>query len=441
MEQQATPPDDVPADHAEGLRHPNIADASLSQGAETLAQHLARTGRLPAMKGMALSAELLSALDFAHAQGRVHGGIDLQHLLVSRSGRLQVIGFDRPVAAGPAPSAAQEAPPHLAPEQVLGLPVDHRADLYAAAVVIYELLTGVPPFPGVPQRILGAPALPAQAARPELPPAVNTVLQRALSSNPEARFQRAAEFSAALQSALGRPLWAGSSEPVAAPVAAASAASAVATPRLQRFETAVAAACLATIAYLASLATAPPTVPRVAPGWSYLEARPTPPGAAAVIPARESIAAGEEVIVLGASPPPSEPLAASTPQPPSAPQPVADQPPDAPAGPAAPRQPVGAEPAPSARASPSPQPAIVRAAAPRSADGASPAPAPARRAIRRPQPAWVELGCRQGNSLARDMCTVFRCATAEFRRHPICVRMHAEQQRVRDRMALSQGGP
>ncbi|MFL6694478.1 MAG: hypothetical protein ACJ8GO_16145 [Ramlibacter sp.] len=61
--------------------------------------------------------------------------------------------------------------------------------------------------------------------------------------------------------------------------------------------------------------------------------------------------------------------------------------------------------------------------------------------IARPGPPDPGGACRQDSALAPELCTVFRCATAEFRQHPVCVQMHAEGARARARLAESRGGP
>jgi hypothetical protein len=98
----------------------------------------------------------------------------------------------------------------MAPEQVLGDPIDARADLYGAGVVLYRLLTGQLPFAAentiaVIQKQVSDDPAPLHVHRSDLPPWCETIVQRALAKSPDARFQTAEEFRAALQAAAGLP--------------------------------------------------------------------------------------------------------------------------------------------------------------------------------------------------------------------------------------------
>jgi hypothetical protein len=94
-------------------------------------------------------------------------------------------------------------PRYMSPEQVQGLEVDARSDLFSAGVMLYELLTSALPFEGVHPmavvaKILHVAHAPVQGLRPEVPPALAAVVDKALSKNPDHRYQTAQTFSAAL---------------------------------------------------------------------------------------------------------------------------------------------------------------------------------------------------------------------------------------------------
>jgi hypothetical protein len=180
---------------AAALQHPNIVAVydcdrqgqTASQAmefveGENLAQHLARVGSLPALQALALVAQLLSALEAAHARGLAHGRIEPAHLLVSRAGRLKVLGFGVP----------QPVEPTVAD------------DLYRSAVVAYQMFTGESPSQRPGQD--GGRLAPHQL-RPDLPVALDGVFERALSDDPQARYGSAGELSAALRGAFEAPLW------------------------------------------------------------------------------------------------------------------------------------------------------------------------------------------------------------------------------------------
>jgi serine/threonine-protein kinase len=109
-------------------------------------------------------------------------------------------------------------PSYMSPEQILGLPVDGRSDLFSAAVILYQFLTGERPFAGssttTMQKVLKEDPLPPSTLNVQLPEAIDAVVRKALAKRPEERYQTAAEFAAALRAAVeSRPV------PVPMPVA------------------------------------------------------------------------------------------------------------------------------------------------------------------------------------------------------------------------------
>ena len=89
---------------------------------------------------------------------------------------------------------------YLSPEQARGAPVTASSDLYSAAIVLYEMLTGKVPFTGdsaieIAMKHLNDPPKPPSKIRPEIPPELDQVVLRALAKNPEDRYQTAEEFS------------------------------------------------------------------------------------------------------------------------------------------------------------------------------------------------------------------------------------------------------
>jgi serine/threonine-protein kinase len=105
--------------------------------------------------------------------------------------------------------AAIGTPAYLSPEQINGAEIDHRADLYAMGCLLHELLTGQPPFRGespfaVMHQHLFAEPEPVSRLRPQVPPAVEAVIRRALRKDPKERFADARQMGAALAEALAR---------------------------------------------------------------------------------------------------------------------------------------------------------------------------------------------------------------------------------------------
>ena len=206
--------------HAAGRRfHPNIVtilDFGEEGGAPFLAMEyiegrsldalLKEAGRLSLERGVSIVLQILEALRFAHADGIVHRDIKPSNIMVLDSGDVKVADF------GVAHIDSSEltvigdvlgTPAYMAPEQLWGAPIDHRTDLFAAGVVLFEAITGVKPFRGKsvteiisymqtrgPEDVL--------AHVPTAPPVLKDVISRALAFDPDQRYASAAEFSRAL---------------------------------------------------------------------------------------------------------------------------------------------------------------------------------------------------------------------------------------------------
>jgi len=149
--------------------------------------------------------QILDALGAAHGHGITHRDIKPANLLMTRDGRVKIADFgiarlDRIVLTQY--TAMVGTPSYMAPEQAGGQPIDHRADLFATGAILYEMLAGKPPFLGsnLPETLANLLG-PSPVATALLPPVLAPILARALAKAPEARFQSAAEFAAALHSA------------------------------------------------------------------------------------------------------------------------------------------------------------------------------------------------------------------------------------------------
>jgi serine/threonine-protein kinase len=170
-----------------------------------------------------IMAQLLDALQWAHSFGVIHRDVKPSNLIVS-SGRVKITDFgiaristSRLTQTG----TALGTPAYMAPEQYSGAPVDHRADLFSAAVMLYELVTGHRPFAGesiheLAYKICHADAPPLAAHDPSLPPGLQAVVTRALAKDREARYPSAHELATAIAAAIsgarspsraGAPSW------------------------------------------------------------------------------------------------------------------------------------------------------------------------------------------------------------------------------------------
>jgi serine/threonine-protein kinase len=207
------------------LQHPNIvsvydADRDLDVAflvmeyveGRDLKHHLDQGARYTLEQIAALMGDLLAALDYAHSQRIIHRDIKPANLLIENSGRLKLTDFG--VAriqdaedATRTRGAMIGTLKYMAPEQVQGLPVDARCDLFSAGIVLYQLLTGARPFEGgndfeTIQQIVTQTPPPPSSLNPSLPPEIDRVLARALEKDRERRYASAAEFNDALQQAV-----------------------------------------------------------------------------------------------------------------------------------------------------------------------------------------------------------------------------------------------
>jgi serine/threonine-protein kinase len=214
------------AHSAARLQHPNIVSVYDSdrhgdmaflvmefiQG-EDLKHHLDAGRRYSLEETLRMVRDLLSALDYAHRQNIVHRDVKPANLLIEADGRVKLTDFGvaRIQDSGEATRTQGTMVgtlKYMSPEQVQGLPIDARADLFAVGVVLYQLLTGKRPFDGdtdfaIIQQIVGhVPAAPS-SFNTLLPPAIDAVMARALAKKRDQRFATAQEFSAALQEASG----------------------------------------------------------------------------------------------------------------------------------------------------------------------------------------------------------------------------------------------
>jgi len=189
-----------------------------------LARHAKGAGRrvpcLPIARALAYFEQLLGAVASLHALGIVHRDIKPQNVLVRRDGivKLTDFGIAKRIAgegSSKAPTDAGTAPgtgAYMSPEQVLGHPVDGRSDLYSAAIVLYEMLAGRPPFPPAGKSELlvrgeqvSQPPPPIRAFFQQLPAAIEGFFSRSLAKDPNARFASAIETGAAARAAFGLP--------------------------------------------------------------------------------------------------------------------------------------------------------------------------------------------------------------------------------------------
>jgi serine/threonine-protein kinase len=206
------------------LQHPNILPV-LTAGTreqllyyvipyvpgESLRHRLTREGRLPVSDAIRILHEVADALAYAHAEGVIHRDIKPENILLEGShavltdfGVARALGESRSGGRLTDTGLAVGTPGYMAPEQAAGeRQVDGRADVYALAVVGYEMLAGFQPFEGASAQAVLAAHLtqtprPLLDLRPETPPEAANAILRALAKDPNTRLRTAAELRDAL---------------------------------------------------------------------------------------------------------------------------------------------------------------------------------------------------------------------------------------------------
>jgi tetratricopeptide (TPR) repeat protein/tRNA A-37 threonylcarbamoyl transferase component Bud32 len=264
------------------LNHPNIATIHDFESigdrdllvmeyvpGETLSDLIER-GALPEREVVQLGIQLLQGLGAAHGQGVIHRDLKPRNLRVTAEGHLKILDyglaqFAAAVSAnlttrtgGATGSPFEGTPVYMAPEQLRGLTVDERSDLYAAGEILFEMMTARRPFSaanvfGLMDQVLHQPPPAPRAMNPHVSLALEEIVLRALEKSPDQRYQRAADFEASL-----RGLAPG--VPVSRPPKRRRAAA---------YVTAILAGGIAALAawYLASLEPTPPVMAFSARDW------------------------------------------------------------------------------------------------------------------------------------------------------------------------------
>jgi eukaryotic-like serine/threonine-protein kinase len=172
---------------------------------ESLAELLARDGTPSLARTLEIAHALCEGLDAAHRAGVVHRDLKPQNVLLERGGRVVITDFGIAYAADHSDSPRGAGTPlYMAPEQVEGLEVDARADLYALGALLYELLTGAAVWAGTnalavaTARLLAPPPDP-RATNPQIPVALGELVQRCMARKSEARPQSAREIAVAIE--------------------------------------------------------------------------------------------------------------------------------------------------------------------------------------------------------------------------------------------------
>jgi serine/threonine-protein kinase len=190
-------------------------DMRLVEGPD-LSTILANRGPLDPAAAVDVIRQVASALDAAHAEGLVHRDVKPSNVLVDGSGFAYLVDFGIARSMGPAADITGTGIPvgtvaYMAPERFATEPVDHRVDVYSLACLLYQCLTGAPPFPegnalALMHAHLNQPPPRLTAHRPDLPDALDDVIATGMAKHPEVRYTTAGGLAAAATQALTRRL-------------------------------------------------------------------------------------------------------------------------------------------------------------------------------------------------------------------------------------------
>ena len=208
--------------HAEGqavgmLSHPNIVsvyDVSSVDGVDyivmelvdgiTLKQYMERKGVLNWKETLHFATQIAKALDHAHSRGLVHRDIKPHNVMVLKNGSVRVTDFGIARIMSKSNTLTKEAlgsVHYISPEQAKGGRVDHRSDLYSLGVVMYEMITGRPPYDGESpvsvaiQHIAGGATKPS-VLNPNMPAGLEHIIRRAMANDLKDRYASALDMIA-----------------------------------------------------------------------------------------------------------------------------------------------------------------------------------------------------------------------------------------------------
>jgi eukaryotic-like serine/threonine-protein kinase len=162
--------------------------------------------RMPIDRAVNLALGICDALDYMHKHGVVHRDLKPENIMVDAHDRIKLIDFgiamkeDARRLTFTNVTATLGTPDYISPEQVKGQRGDQRSDIYSLGAMLYEMLTGEPPFSGpnplavMNERVLNDPR-PARKLRPEISPELQEILYRALERDPRHRYATAHEMA------------------------------------------------------------------------------------------------------------------------------------------------------------------------------------------------------------------------------------------------------
>ncbi|QDQ89458.1 Stk1 family PASTA domain-containing Ser/Thr kinase [Rhodococcus sp. WB9] len=181
---------------------------------DTLRDIVRSEGPMAPRRAMEVISDVCAALDFSHRNGIVHRDVKPANVMINRAGAVKVMDFGiaRAISDASSPMTQTAAvigtAQYLSPEQARGEQVDARSDVYSLGCVLFEILTGEPPFKGdspvavAYQHVREDPQTPS-VVNPDIPRELDSVILKAMSKNPANRYQTAADMRSDLVRVLG----------------------------------------------------------------------------------------------------------------------------------------------------------------------------------------------------------------------------------------------
>ena len=177
-----------------------------------LKQYFEANERFATADAIRILTQILSALGYSHKLGVIHRDIKPANIIILADGSVKVADFG--IAHIESSELTQVGavlgtPSYMSPEQIQGLPIDGRSDLFSVGVILYQFLTGERPFTGsstiTMRKVLEENPLPPSRFNVQLPGTMDAVVRKALEKRADDRYQTADEFAAALQAAAASP--------------------------------------------------------------------------------------------------------------------------------------------------------------------------------------------------------------------------------------------
>lgn len=182
-------------------------------GGPTLRDIIAQQGKLDQKEALRIIAKVANALDYSHQMGIIHRDIKPGNIMLTVTGVPKVMDFGISRAADDMQQLTQTATvfgtaQYISPEHAMGHNIDYRADIYALGCVLYECLTGKPPFEAetavaVACKHVQDEVTPPSSVNPDISPELDKVVLKALAKHPEDRYQNAGDFQEAIEGVLG----------------------------------------------------------------------------------------------------------------------------------------------------------------------------------------------------------------------------------------------